>query len=135
MRCFIVLTALWMCVWWTDYNIIISLLLTFAQMSPNYMKGVLEQLLEALVSYTDTSGRLVSELFQKLPSKLVKHFTFDFFSLIPICLLGRNFNVNHCVCFSSVYMQQYPDYYAIIKEPIDLRTIAQRIQVCVSHYH
>ena len=26
--------------------------------------------------------------------------------------------------------QQYPDYYAIIKEPIDLKTIAQRIQVC-----
>lgn len=25
--------------------------------------------------------------------------------------------------------QHYPDYYAIIKEPIDLRTIAQRIQV------
>lgn len=25
--------------------------------------------------------------------------------------------------------QQYPDYYAIIKEPIDLKTIAQRIQV------
>uniref|UniRef100_A0AAR2J535 Protein polybromo-1 n=1 Tax=Pygocentrus nattereri TaxID=42514 RepID=A0AAR2J535_PYGNA len=65
--------------------------------SPNYLKGVLEQLLEALVSYTDTSGRLVSELFQKLPSKL-----------------------------------QYPDYYAVIKEPIDLRTIAQRIQL--GHY-
>ncbi|KAF4079056.1 hypothetical protein AMELA_G00188770 [Ameiurus melas] len=70
---------------------------TEEEMSPNYMKGVLEQLLEALVSYTDSSGRLVSELFQKLPSKL-----------------------------------QYPDYYAIIKEPIDLRTIAQRIQM--GHY-
>lgn len=28
-----------------------------------------------------------------------------------------------------VFSQHYPDYYAIIKEPIDLRTIAQRIQV------
>lgn len=28
--------------------------------------------------------------------------------------------------------QHYPDYYAIIKEPIDLRTIAQRIQVVTS---
>ncbi|XP_058259192.1 polybromo 1, like isoform X3 [Hemibagrus wyckioides] len=70
---------------------------TEEEMSPNYMKGVLEQLLESLVSYTDSSGRLVSELFQKLPSKL-----------------------------------QYPDYYAIIKEPIDFRTIAQRIQM--GHY-
>ncbi|XP_060775398.1 polybromo 1, like isoform X2 [Neoarius graeffei] len=70
---------------------------TEEEMSPNYMKRVLEQLLEALVSYADSSGRLVSELFQKLPSKL-----------------------------------QYPDYYAIIKEPIDLRTIAQRIQM--GHY-
>uniref|UniRef100_A0A3Q2PIJ1 Protein polybromo-1 n=1 Tax=Fundulus heteroclitus TaxID=8078 RepID=A0A3Q2PIJ1_FUNHE len=58
------------------------------------LKEVLEQLLEAIVSHTDPSGHLVSELFQKLPSKV-----------------------------------QYPDYYAIIKEPIDLRTIAQRIQI------
>lgn len=58
------------------------------------LKEVLEQLLEAVVSHTDPSGRLVSELFQKMPSKM-----------------------------------HYPDYYAIIKEPIDLRMIAQRIQI------
>uniref|UniRef100_A0A8C2A4Q9 Protein polybromo-1 n=1 Tax=Cyprinus carpio TaxID=7962 RepID=A0A8C2A4Q9_CYPCA len=62
---------------------------------PSYLKAILEQLLEAIVSCTDSSGRLVSELFQKLPSKL-----------------------------------HYPDYYAVIKEPIDLRTVAQKIQVC-----
>ncbi|XP_070707764.1 polybromo 1, like isoform X2 [Pempheris klunzingeri] len=62
--------------------------------STGSLKEVLEQLLEAVVSHTDPSGRLVSELFQKLPSKV-----------------------------------HYPDYYAIIKEPIDLRTIAQRIQI------
>uniref|UniRef100_A0A3P8T0U5 Protein polybromo-1 n=1 Tax=Amphiprion percula TaxID=161767 RepID=A0A3P8T0U5_AMPPE len=62
--------------------------------SSGSLKEVLEQLLEAIVSHTDPSGRLVSELFQKLPSKV-----------------------------------HYPDYYAIIKEPIDLRTIAQRIQI------
>ncbi|XP_014879205.1 protein polybromo-1-like [Poecilia latipinna] len=62
--------------------------------SGSSLKEVLEQLLEAIVSHTDPSGHLVSELFQKLPSKV-----------------------------------QYPDYYAIIKEPIDLRTIAQRIQI------
>ncbi|XP_041518360.1 protein polybromo-1 isoform X21 [Microtus oregoni] len=61
--------------------------------SPGYLKEVLEQLLEAIVVATNPSGRLISELFQKLPSKV-----------------------------------QYPDYYAIIKEPIDLKTIAQRIQ-------
>ncbi|PNJ32542.1 PBRM1 isoform 12, partial [Pongo abelii] len=61
--------------------------------SPTYLKEILEQLLEAIVVATNPSGRLISELFQKLPSKV-----------------------------------QYPDYYAIIKEPIDLKTIAQRIQ-------
>ncbi|XP_013864490.1 protein polybromo-1 [Austrofundulus limnaeus] len=61
------------------------------------LKEVLEQLLDAVVSYTEPSGRLVSELFQKLPSKM-----------------------------------QYPDYYAIIKEPIDLKIIAQKIQL--GHY-
>ncbi|XP_034852692.1 protein polybromo-1 isoform X18 [Mirounga angustirostris] len=61
--------------------------------SPSYLKEILEQLLEAVVVATNPSGRLISELFQKLPSKV-----------------------------------QYPDYYAIIKEPIDLKTIAQRIQ-------
>ncbi|XP_069000505.1 protein polybromo-1-like isoform X1 [Embiotoca jacksoni] len=62
--------------------------------SSGSLKEVFEQLLEAIVSHTDPSGRLISELFQKLPSKV-----------------------------------HYPDYYAIIKEPIDLRTIAQRIQM------
>uniref|UniRef100_A0A3Q3SKK7 Protein polybromo-1 n=1 Tax=Mastacembelus armatus TaxID=205130 RepID=A0A3Q3SKK7_9TELE len=69
-------------------------MLTEEETSSGSLKEVLEQLLEAVVSHTDPSGRLVSELFQKLPSKV-----------------------------------HYPDYYAIIKEPIDLRTIAQRIQI------
>ncbi|KAF0034954.1 hypothetical protein F2P81_012712 [Scophthalmus maximus] len=62
--------------------------------APTCLKEVLEQLLDAVVSYTEPTGRLVSELFQKLPSKM-----------------------------------QYPDYYAIIKEPIDLKIIAQKIQL------
>lgn len=61
--------------------------------TPAYLKAILEQLLEAIVTATDPSGRLICELFQKLPSKV-----------------------------------QYPDYFAIIKEPIDLKIIAQRIQ-------
>ncbi|KAM8868716.1 protein polybromo-1-like isoform 1-T3 [Synchiropus picturatus] len=61
--------------------------------SASSLKEVLEQLLEAIVSYSDPTGRSISDLFQKLPSKV-----------------------------------QYPDYYAVIKDPIDLRTIAQRIQ-------
>ncbi|XP_041130256.1 protein polybromo-1-like isoform X3 [Polyodon spathula] len=60
---------------------------------PSCLKEILEQLLEAVVTSAEPSGRLISELFQKLPSKV-----------------------------------HYPDYYAIIKEPIDLKTIAQRIQ-------
>ncbi|XP_051997457.1 protein polybromo-1-like isoform X3 [Xyrauchen texanus] len=67
------------------------------EIAPSYLKAILEQLLEAIVSCTDSSGRLISELFQKLPSKL-----------------------------------HYPDYYAVIKEPIDLRTVSQKIQA--GHY-
>ncbi|XP_053326173.1 protein polybromo-1 [Spea bombifrons] len=59
----------------------------------NYLKPILEQLLESVSSATHPTGRLISELFQKLPSKV-----------------------------------QYPDYYAIIKDPIDLKTISHRIQ-------
>ncbi|XP_016107391.1 protein polybromo-1-like [Sinocyclocheilus grahami] len=57
------------------------------------LKEVLGQLLDAVLTCTE-HGRLISELFQRLPSKV-----------------------------------QYPDYYAIIKEPIDLKTVAQRIQM------
>lgn len=41
------------------------------QTTPSCLKDVLEQLLDAVVSYTEPTGRLVSELFQKLPSKMV----------------------------------------------------------------
>ncbi|XP_055016396.1 protein polybromo-1 isoform X2 [Boleophthalmus pectinirostris] len=58
------------------------------------LKEVLEQLLDAVVSYAEPSGRVISKLFQQLPSKV-----------------------------------QYPDYYAIIKEPIDLKTVSQKIQM------
>ncbi|XP_036386556.1 protein polybromo-1-like isoform X1 [Megalops cyprinoides] len=67
---------------------------TEEETQPSCLKDVLEQLLETVMTFTEPSGRLVSELFQKLPSKV-----------------------------------QYPDYYAIIKEPIDLKTISQRIQM------
>lgn len=41
------------------------------QNAPASLKEILEQLLDAVVSYTEPTGRLVSELFQKLPSKMV----------------------------------------------------------------
>uniref|UniRef100_A0A3B3QUM6 Protein polybromo-1 n=1 Tax=Paramormyrops kingsleyae TaxID=1676925 RepID=A0A3B3QUM6_9TELE len=66
---------------------------TEEETSSSNLRDVLDQLLDSVVTYSEPSGHLVSELFQKLPSKV-----------------------------------HYPDYYAIIKEPIDLRTIAQRIQ-------
>uniref|UniRef100_A0A673YIP4 Protein polybromo-1 n=1 Tax=Salmo trutta TaxID=8032 RepID=A0A673YIP4_SALTR len=69
-------------------------LFTEDETPPSCLKEVLEQLLDAVVSYTDPSGRVISELFQKLPSKV-----------------------------------HYPDYYAVIKEPLDLRAITQRIQI------
>ncbi|XP_061909828.1 protein polybromo-1-like isoform X1 [Entelurus aequoreus] len=65
--------------------------------APTCLRDALEQLLDAMVTYAEPSGRLVSELFQRMPSKA-----------------------------------HYPDYYAIIKEPIDLKLIAQKIQM--AHY-
>lgn len=41
------------------------------QHAPASLKEILEQLLDAVVTYTEPAGRLVSELFQKLPSKMV----------------------------------------------------------------
>ncbi|XP_056380135.1 protein polybromo-1 isoform X12 [Hyla sarda] len=64
-----------------------------AETSQNYLRPILEQLLESITVAADPNGRLISELFQKVPSKV-----------------------------------HYPDYYAIIKDPIDLKTISQRIQ-------
>lgn len=43
-----------------------------SQNAPTSLKEILEQLLDAVVSYTEPTGRLVSELFQKLPSKMVR---------------------------------------------------------------
>uniref|UniRef100_A0A670YE07 Protein polybromo-1 n=1 Tax=Pseudonaja textilis TaxID=8673 RepID=A0A670YE07_PSETE len=76
-----------------DFQLLFNNAKSYYKSSPGYLKEILEQLLEAVVVATNPSGHLISELFQKLPSKV-----------------------------------QYPDYYAIIKEPIDLKTIAQRIQ-------
>lgn len=52
------------------YLIVLAKRLIF-QTSTGSLKEVLEQLLEAIVSHADPAGRLVSELFQKLPSKVV----------------------------------------------------------------
>uniref|UniRef100_A0A8C4QAN4 Polybromo 1 n=1 Tax=Eptatretus burgeri TaxID=7764 RepID=A0A8C4QAN4_EPTBU len=57
------------------------------------LKEQLQQLFETVVSLSDSAGRLISELFHRLPSR-----------------------------------QQYPDYYEVIKEPIDLKMIAHRIE-------
>lgn len=51
--------------------------------------------------------------------------SYFFWQRAPLFLTGV-FISSHYMCLS---FQHYPDYYAIIKEPIDLRTIAQRIQV------
>uniref|UniRef100_A0A4W5LT92 Protein polybromo-1 n=1 Tax=Hucho hucho TaxID=62062 RepID=A0A4W5LT92_9TELE len=77
-----------------DFQLMFNNAKTYYKTPPSCLKEVLEQLLDAVVSYTDPSGRVISELFQKLPSKV-----------------------------------HYPDYYAVIKEPLDLRAITQRIQI------
>jgi len=55
-----------------SYSFRLSFLIPpYSQSSPGYLKEILEQLLEAIVVATNPSGRLISELFQKLPSKVV----------------------------------------------------------------
>uniref|UniRef100_A0A674CKH6 Protein polybromo-1 n=1 Tax=Salmo trutta TaxID=8032 RepID=A0A674CKH6_SALTR len=80
-----------------DFQLLFNNAKAYYKNAPNCLKEVLEQLLDAVVTFSEPSGHLVSDLFQKLPSKV-----------------------------------QYPDYYAIIKDPIDLKIIAQKIQM--SHY-
>uniref|UniRef100_A0A8C8ETH0 Protein polybromo-1 n=1 Tax=Oncorhynchus tshawytscha TaxID=74940 RepID=A0A8C8ETH0_ONCTS len=81
----------------SDFQLLFNNAKAYYKNAPNCLKEVLEQLLDAVVTFSEPSGHLVSDLFQKLPSKV-----------------------------------QYPDYYAIIKDPIDLKIIAQKIQM--SHY-
>lgn len=42
-----------------------------SQSTPTCLKDVLEQLLDTVVTYAEPSGRLICDLFQKLPSKMV----------------------------------------------------------------
>lgn len=55
---------------------------------------LLEQLFTAVMALKDSDGRIVSLLFQKLPSKA-----------------------------------QFPGYYEVIEEPIDLKAIAKKLKV------
>uniref|UniRef100_A0A8C6XVZ4 Bromo domain-containing protein n=1 Tax=Naja naja TaxID=35670 RepID=A0A8C6XVZ4_NAJNA len=45
-----------------------------------------------------------------------------------VVLINQCYTSHGITWISFLNFQQYPDYYAIIKEPIDLKTIAQRIQ-------
>uniref|UniRef100_A0A8C7GT76 Bromo domain-containing protein n=1 Tax=Oncorhynchus kisutch TaxID=8019 RepID=A0A8C7GT76_ONCKI len=77
--------------------------------APSCLKEVLEQLLDAVVKFSEPSGHLVSDLFQKLPKLCVETVLIvDFFLFSP---------------------PQYPDYYAVVKDPIDLKIISQKIQM------
>lgn len=94
--------------------------------SVSSLKEVLGQLLDAVLTYTE-HGRLISELFQRLPSKVVVvSVSSEYTHKHIILLLFKHLNI---------LFQQYPDYYAIIKEPIDLKTIAHRIQVSYYYDH
>lgn len=81
------------------------------------------------MAYTDPSGRLISELFQKLPSKMVRLSQSRYVQMY-VQLPWDNFEYS----FFFLFLKHYPDYYAIIKDPIDMRTIAQRIQVSASQF-
>lgn len=96
--------------------------------SVSSLKEVLGQLLDAVLTYTE-HGRLISELFQRLPSKVVVvsvSFKYIHKHIILLALLL----IKHL----NIPFQQYPDYYAIIKEPIDLKIVAHRIQVSYYYY-
>lgn len=79
---------------------------TCCQTPAGSLKEVLEQLLEAIVSYTDPSGRLISELFQKLPSKLVSPLTACSENIYSLTLISwfqiENLVFKQCLwlCFS-----------------------------------
>lgn len=53
------------------------------QSTSTCLKEALEQLLDAVVTYAEPGGRLVSELFQKLPSKMVRQSSASLQFLFP----------------------------------------------------
>ena len=67
------------------------------QTPPSCLKEILEQLLEAIVTFSEPSGRVVSELFQKLPSKVVR--TAAGFVILTFC--------NHLITMYFIYLLRY----------------------------
>lgn len=64
-----------------------------------------------------------------LAFSLIKLFTGCLSNRLSVSCLIFSWVLSHTEQNWVFVFQQYPDYYAIIKEPIDLKTIAQRIQV------
>jgi len=93
--------------------------------SVSSLKEVLGQLLDAVLTYTE-HGRLISELFQRLPSKVV---------VVSVSFEDMHKHIILLMKYLNILFQQYPDYYAIIKEPIDLKIVAHRIQVSYYYDH
>lgn len=85
-----------------------------------------QDLLDGVLKMKDSNGRMICELFLKLPPRQVS----------MLCKLNMSFKVvvttyqvkspsNVCVLF----WQQYPEYYRVIKEPIDLKIIYSQVKV------
>lgn len=70
------------------------------------------------MSANDTDNRPLYAPFQLLPSKKVSHFNFD----SKASIVDTDFHTTYNV------FQHYPDYYDIISNPIDLKTIGNKIQ-------
>lgn len=74
--------------------------------------------------YKDPKGRLLSVIFSKLPSKNVRIVLYVY--IFPCFECFSNFNqLVHGI------LQEYPDYYEVIKRPIDLDKISQKLRTNV----
>ena len=76
----------------------------------------LKMFLASVYEHTDSTGVCVAEVFHELPSAKVCQF-----------LLFHRLNR-----FSILVLQDYPEYYEVITEPIDLNIIKKNLEVIVA---
>lgn len=79
----------------------------------------MRSLFSAIKDYKDPKGRQLSIIFNKLPSKIVSYI---------IKNLGTKMLMIYYFSQFHRCLQEYPDYYEVIKKPINLEIISQKLK-------
>lgn len=98
-----------------------------SQSTPTCLKDVLEQLLDAVVTYSEPSGRLISELFQKLPSKMVWE------SSASLLVLSFSDNSDASLTCRSISFSNIPIITPLLRSPLIWKSSLKGFR-CVSFF-